>query len=524
MKEAQIILQGSTLYCVVGGAAIVLVLMIYFGFNYLKNKKQARTLKIAEQKAKEECEKLEQLLEDVTSEKEEYKKKCDILKSSIDKVEKIAYTDYLTELPNRAAFMDMLDNIMNTLRSDEKIAIMDIDIDEFKNINDSIGPIYGDQILIDVAYRLREALDENDFFARIGGDEFAILTQNIPNIGDYEEKLRKIQRVFSYPFLLATKEFFITISIGVTIAPKDGTNVQVLMKNMTTAMVAAKESGKNTYVYFEESLNQARMKKMELQSELRKALEEEQFIVSYQAQVALESGKVSGFEALIRWNHPEKGIIYPMDFIPAAEENGLIVPIGKIVIREACRQLKEWQEAGYKELHMAVNLSARQFKDKEFAEDVVNILNETGANPACLEFEITESIALENLDYTIKTMEELKQLGITFALDDFGTGYSSMIYLKHLPVNYLKIDKSFMDSVLVDNSDQKIVETILLLAKNLKLEVIAEGVEEKAQEEFLKKNNCEKAQGYLYSKPVDKYMATRLFQIEFKEKKIEKIK
>lgn len=419
-----------------------------------------------------------------------------------ESIKKLAYTDYLTELPNRIAFTEMLEHIMLTLRSDEIIGFMDIDIDNFKNINDTLGHSYGDELLIDVTHRLRQVMDENDYLARIGGDEFVILTQNLEDMVSYEEKIKKVSNVFKFPFVLSTKEYFITVSIGVAFAPKDGKTAQAIIKNVDSAMYVAKANGKNVYAYFEPAFNQMLTDKIELQSELRGAIEKKEFILFYQAQMDIVSKKIIGFEALIRWNHPDKGLLNPADFIYLAEESGLIVPIGKWVLRSACLQLKEWSDKGHNDINMAVNLSARQFKDKDFVPMVCNIIEQTGIDPKRLELEITESVALEDLDYTIQTIKELKEIGVSFSLDDFGTGYSSMSYLKRLPINNLKIDKSFLDTVMDDTSDQKIIQAIICLAKSLDLHVIAEGVERIEQELFLQESDCRKAQGFLYSKPV----------------------
>lgn len=429
------------------------------------------------------------------------------LNSNKENMKKLAYTDYLTELPNRTAFTEMLDNIMLTLRNDEIIGIMDIDLDNFKNINDTLGHSYGDELLIDVTHRLKQAIDENDYLARIGGDEFVILTQNLNDTASYEDKIKKVRNVFKYPFVLSTKEYFVTVSIGVAFAPEDGKTAQSLIKNVDSAMYMAKANGKNTYAYFEQALNKMITDKMELQSELRNAIDNKEFVLFYQAQMNIYDKKVIGFEALIRWNHPTKGLLYPNDFIYLAEESGLIVPIGKWVLKCACKQLYEWNKMGYKDIVMAVNLSARQFKDNDLIQTIYETIEETGINPKSLELEITESVVLEDIDYTIETIKELKKIGVSFSLDDFGTGYSSMSYLKRLPVNNLKIDKSFLDTIMDDTDDQKIVQAIITLAKNLNLNVIAEGVERAEQEQFLKESNCSEAQGYLYSKPVPKDQA-----------------
>jgi polar amino acid transport system substrate-binding protein len=484
--------------------ALVIIILLFVIFLIL-NKKTKTAKKIRQEHDKLDIvfKELETSYDNALQEKKQLSVKYDDLKRSKEKVNKLAYTDYLTELPNRIAFTEMLDSVMLTLRNEEVIALMDVDIDNFKNINDTLGHSYGDELLIDVTHRLKQAIGPDDYLARVGGDEFTILSQNITDIGEYEAKLKKIQKVFDYPFVLSMKEYFITVSIGVTMSPKDGKTTQVLVKNADSAMYAAKEMGKNTFVYFNNSINEKLMEKIQTQSELRRAIEKGEFTVFYQPQVSLEDDKIVGFEALIRWNHPEKGIVSPGDFISLAEETGLIVPIGAWVLREACNQLKDWQDQGYSFV-VAVNISVRQFKDLDFVHMVKSIIRESGINAKFLELEITESIALQDIDYTITIIERLKDLGVVFSLDDFGTGYSSMSYLKKLPVSNLKIDKSFLDTVLDSKSDQSIVKTIINLAQTLDLSVIAEGVEKSEQGLFLKEAKCDKAQGYLYSKPLSK--------------------
>lgn len=497
------------LITIITAAALILVILGILIIRINKLKKAHNLINQENQKLKESCLDLEGINKSALSSLSELSVKYDELNKNKENMKKLAYTDYLTELPNRTAFTEMLDNVMLTIRNEEIIAIMDIDIDNFKNINDTLGHSYGDELLIDVTYRLKQVMDENDYLARIGGDEFILLTQNMKDILSFEEKIKNIRNVFGSPFILSTKEYFVTVSIGIAFAPKDGKSSQSLIKNVDSAMYVAKANGKNTYTYFDYSFNQKLTERIEIQSELRKAIERNEFVMYYQAQMDLETKKVVGFEALIRWNHPTRGLVYPDEFIYLAEENGLIIPMGKWVLQTACKQLKQWSDEGYTDIHMAVNLSARQFKDRDIIKLVYDVIDQTGINPNKLELEITETIALDDLEYTIATIKELRKIGVSFSLDDFGTGYSSMNYLKRLPVSNLKIDKSFLNTVMEDKCDQKIIQTIITLARNLDLFVIAEGVENSDQEVFLKAANCDKAQGFLYSKPVPKDMAVQ---------------
>lgn len=491
--------------------AVILILVLLL-INMQKRVVAEKEATAAKKKLEANYVELEQAYEKVKETQKQLSQKYEELKRSEERNKKLAYTDYLTDLPNRVAFSEKLEHIMTTIRKEEIVAVMYIDLDNFKNINDVLGHSYGDELLIDVTDRIRQVMDENDYLSRFGGDEFVILTQNIENVDEYEEKIRKVQKVFSYPYILALREFFVTTSIGVAFVPKDGNTTQTIMKNVDAAMYMAKSLGKNTYCYYDEAINNRLLEKMELQSELRNALNENQFVVYYQAQMDLEQDKIVGFEALIRWAHPERGIISPAGFVEVAEETGLIVPIGKWVLLEACRQLKKWNDEGFTDINVAVNLSARQFKDADLIQNVEEAIAETNINPQHLEFEITESIALEDIEYSISVIRKLKDMGLKFSLDDFGTGYSSMNYLKHLPVNNLKIDKSFLDTVMENRNDQTIVSTIIRLAQTLDLVVIAEGVENDDQAVFLKNAHCDKAQGYLYSKPIPKEDASTLLK------------
>lgn len=496
-------IQSSTSFMKVFSIFVILIALIITLFVRMKHHKRLkRKYQFEYDKFRDHCQSLEEQNKQLSDEKIQIEEQLVKLKKNQEHIKNLAYYDYLTQLPNRISFNEILENVLCTLRQEEIIAVMDIDLDDFKVINDTLGHSYGDELLIDVTHRLKQVITEDDYLARIGGDEFIILTQNIMNFENYKEKIERIRKVFSYPFILSTQEFFITVSIGVVVVPENGKSTQALIKNVDTAMYAAKAKGKDNVSFFDESMNANLMKKIELQSKLRKAIDRKEFVAYYQPQIQLKDNRLVGFEALIRWIHEDGTITSPADFIPIAEETGLIVPIGQYILIEACKELKYWNEKGYTTLTMAVNLSPRQFRDRDFVQMLQDIIDEVGVNPKNLELEITETLALEDIEFTIHTIERLQQIGVRFSLDDFGTGYSSMRYLKDLPIDILKIDKSFLDALMENESEQRIVQTIITMAQILNLEVIAEGVEKEEQADYLKSANCNKAQGYLYSCPV----------------------
>lgn len=484
--------------------SIVLTLLgVLLLFNIVQNFRLRRDIKKDDDGLLENYQNLKSAYDEVSRVREELVEQCEELTRSKERMQKTAYTDYVTCLPNRLGYSAYIESEVYQMKQGESLAILDIDIDNFKLINESYGHSYGDDTLREVGRRLtRLALERGAYLARIGGDEFAVVLRDFSSREELEAQIEQIIKYLKEPYQIGEREFLLTVSMGVVIAPIDGTNCQVLTRNMDAAKFFAKTNGRDMYVFYDDSLSQKIADKLELQSDIRRGIEERAFEVYFQPQIDLATEEIIGFEALVRWNHPDRGVIAPAEFIPVAEESGLIVPLGEYILRESCNKLKTWQEEGYEKQILAVNLSARQFKDRDFMEKVVSIIEETGINPRQLELEITESMALDDLDYAIATLQKLKELGVSFALDDFGTGYSSLSYLKRLPVNQLKIDKSFMDKVLEDHSDRKIVETIITLAQALDLVVIAEGVESTEQAAFLKSVSCDKAQGYLYSKPL----------------------
>ena len=493
----------------------VVLLAVLLVCAVLSNQHKKRSVFLAQEekdKLQEKYDTLEDAYKQLQRANDKLDEKYEDLKLSEERNKKLAYVDYLTELPNRAAFSEYLDYALSSLKKGHILTVMYIDLDNFKEINDTLGHSYGDELLIDCAERLKQAIDKNDYLARFGGDEFIILSENIINMWEYEEKINGLQKLFTQPFVLSMKEFFVTASIGVAVAPKDSDTATGILKCVDAALYHAKGLGKNNVSFYEPSLNTQLLTKMETQSELHKAITNGEFELYYQAQVDLDTDKIVGFEALVRWNHPEKGIITADKFIPLAEDTGLIAAIGSWVLFEACRQLKEWQDNGFSDITVAVNLSARQFKDPNLVETVESAIQEAGIRAEDLELEITESIALDDITYSIDTIQRLKEIGIKFSLDDFGTGYSSMNYLKYLPVSNIKIDKSFMDTIIEDKSDKAIVSAIITLARNFDLDVIAEGVENSEQASFLKAAQCNIVQGYLYSVPVSKEDADSLLR------------
>lgn len=414
-------------------------------------------------------------------------------------IKQMAYYDTLTGLPNRNKFRRYLNEVLHQ-KINEPLAILFLDLDRFKIINDTQGHNIGDIVLQKAANLLERAVGNEGMASRQGGDEFIILLENAN-----KEKVRSLaQRIlddFSKPIDLKGQEFFVTPSIGISMYPSDGEDEAVLLKNADTAMYLAKEKGKNNFQFYSKQLDKVSVRAIELENGLRKALEKNELILHYQPQINLKTGKLVGIEALIRWKHPKHGFLPPSEFIPLAEESGLIVPIGKWVLKEACDQCKKWQQAGLEGVPMAVNISVRQFQDEQFVQSVVEILDETGFSPYCLDLEITESI-MQNYAESKVILNELKELGISLSIDDFGTGYSSLSYLKHLPIDKIKIDKSFVDDIDQHASQGAMVKSIIDMGHNLNFSVVAEGVETEEQVRFLKENACEIAQGYYYSKPL----------------------
>lgn len=416
------------------------------------------------------------------------------------KIYSLAYYDSLTELPNRVKLEDELNKMVRN--SKQELAIIYLDIDNFKLINDAIGHYFGDALLREIGKLLDESFEISELVARMNGDEFCIIVKGAESIKKVEERLEFVRKQLENPWILDGHKLYLTLSFGISKYPKDGERVSELLKNAETAMYSAKEEGKNRYAYFEQQMNLKLLERLSIADDLREAIKNDEFKLYYQPQVDIFTGKIVGNEALIRWEHPVKGMVPPDKFIHIAEESGMIVPIGEWVIRTACKQNKYWQDQGLRPVGISVNLSGRQFESENLVEVIEGILNETKLEPRWLEVEITESLAMKNINSTIETLEKLREKGVRVALDDFGTGYSSLNYLKQLPIDTLKIDKSFVWGIHEDKKKAAIAKSLINLAHNINLSVTAEGMETYEQLEFLRKEKCDKVQGYLFGKPM----------------------
>ena len=420
-----------------------------------------------------------------------------------EKIKYLAYHDYLTDLPNRILFNELIEHAIHISKRAEKMfTILFLDLDGFKMINDTLGHSAGDKLLVEVSKRLTNVLRESDIVARVGGDEFIILIEDIKNVEHINKAIDKIRKCFTNPFLINGHDFFIDASIGVSIYPDDGEDGESLVKNADIAMYKAKEQGKGQCVFCTHAIKNKVVETVILTNELYGALERNEFELYYQPQIDCTSSKVKGVEALIRWNHPVRGLIYPDQFIPIAEQTGLIIPIGEWVTRNACRQNKFWQDAGLPKIIMGVNLSVVQLQNTNIVSQIKNILRETGLESYCLELEITENIAMKEKSQIIENMTALKNIGINIAIDDFGTEYSSLSYLKHLPIDRIKIAMPFIQGIDVNDKDKAITTTIIVLAKSMGINVIAEGVESSKQLDFLHKRMCDEVQGFYHYKPM----------------------
>ncbi len=425
------------------------------------------------------------------------------LRLARQQVEFMAHHDALTRLPNRILARDRFDQaIALAARESRKVALLFLDLDNFKNINDTLGHQAGDHLLQQVVGRLNEAVRGSDTISRQGGDEFLVILSALEDENGADAVARHIVERLGQPIKVDGHELHTSGSIGISIFPDDGDEFDTLLKKADMAMYSAKESGRATYRFFTEEMNVHAFERLQMQNRLRHALAQDEFLLHYQPQVDLKTGRILGFEALLRWQNEELGMVMPGRFIPVAEESGLILPIGAWVLREACRQAREWQDRLGVRIPVAVNLSALQFRRGGLVETITGVLAETGLAPGLLELELTESMLLHDIDAVLAAMDRIRALGVNMSIDDFGTGYSSLSYLKRLPVNRLKIDQSFVRDMMADPDDASIVRAIVQMAHSLKLTVIAEGVEEVEQAQWLEREGCEQAQGYHFGRPM----------------------
>ena len=428
-----------------------------------------------------------------------------------EQIKYIAYHDTLTGLPNRNLLNELLvHSITLAERNNKCMAVLFLDIDGFKMINDIKGHGMGDQILQEVAERLLKTLRKSDVIARHGGDEFIVIIEELDNCSGVELIANKIINCFQEPFHLENQDYFLTTSVGVAVYPADGQTPDMLIKNADIAMYKAKENGKNQYLFCTPVMKDVANETMELSTNLYRAIEKNELELYYQPQLSCHNNQIMGVEALIRWRHPVMGLISPAKFIPIAEKTGLILPIGEWVLRTACQQNKKWQEQGLPKIRMGVNLSLRQFHNNDLLNLVESVLKETKLAPQYLELEITETIAMKEKSYIINTLNAFRQIGVSIAIDDFGTEYSSLSYLKHLPVDRLKVAMQFIRGIGIDHKDEALAKGIIVLAKSIGMNVIAEGVETKEQLEFLKNHNCDEIQGYYFFKPLIEAEMTKL--------------
>jgi diguanylate cyclase (GGDEF)-like protein len=431
-------------------------------------------------------------------------------KAAEKRVQYLAYYDALTGLPNRTLLQDRIAKALASARRQKhKVALLFLDLDRFKDINDSLGHSFGDILLQEVSARLRGWAREQDTVARLGGDEFLIVLTNVKDIPDAAVAAERLMDTMAAGFVIQGHSLSVSCSMGISVFPEHGADSETLIKHADAAMYCAKEQGRNNFQFFTADMNDQVVERLTLENSLRLALEKEELFLVYQPQMDIATGRITGLEALLRWEHPKLGLVPPDKFIRIAENTGLIMPIGEWVLRTACAQARKWQEEGLLAVPVAINVSAVQFRQDGFCDLIGRVLCETGLASEYLELELTESLLLSNAHVTFSVLQDLRAMGLKLAIDDFGTGYSSLSYLKHFPVSKLKIDRSFIRDVAMNPDDAAITTAIISMAKSLNLKVIAEGVEDEAQMSFLRAHQCDEIQGYYFSKPltVDKVAA-----------------
>lgn len=477
---------------------LLLVMLIIIISNYSKRIKKYEGMganNSVKDKVDDESDEVERLLK----ENQSLNEKIEDLKKNRDKFYALAYNDKLTNLPNKNALCELIDSTITTLRKDEQFILVHIDLDNFKTVNDKLGHSYGDELILDASHRLMEALDENDYLSRIGSDEFIILSQNIGDIADYEEKIKKFQKVFAYPFIISGREIFITISMGVVVAPKDGKNTGLLLRNADLAMLEAKNNGRNTYCYYGEQIGEKYAQKLEMQSEITRAIENGEFQVFYQPVIDFsESRNVdeAEFEALLRWNHPDKGLLLPEEFLPVAIKTGQIISICEIVLDSVFERLSREKNA-----RISVNLSNREFFSGVLIDMIKTRVEKYDIDTSHLELELKEDIFSDKSMNAMPLIEELKAMGINIIIDNFGVKLASMTAIGISEISKIKIDRSFVDAAMFEESYRLMIEAIIKVGDSLGIKTIAEGVESIEQEKMLKSVKCKCFQGFYYGAP-----------------------
>jgi len=450
---------------------------------------------------------------ELLKEKRRYKEQLEeLLQQRTAEVDWLAYYDTVTQLPNRALFEDRLTQACSVAKSSgQSLGVLFISLDQFKKVNDSLGHAPGDSLLREFAERLKSCISKSDTVARFGNDEFALLKTQIDGTNDVIETIGSLSQVLKFSFDLPGHELYATASVGVSMFPIDGEDCHTLLKNAGAALYKAKKSGGANYQFFTADMHELATRRLALETNLRRAIQNEEFLIHYQPRVSVDSLAITGVEALVRWQHPQFGLVSPSEFIPLAEDTGLIVPIGEWVLRQACEQNRRWQDQGFAPIQVAVNISGRQFHDRDLSQTVIRILNESGLAPHHLELELTESSIMQNEEFAGNVLTRWRNMGINITIDDFGTGVSSLASLKRLPIGALKIDQSFVRDTSIDPDDAAIVLAIITLAHNLRLRVVAEGVETEEQLRFLQLMRCDEIQGYFFSKPLPAEKLVSLF-------------
>lgn len=474
-------------------------------FDYITKPIDLRHVEASVERALDQC--------NLLKEKRRYKEQLEsLLQQRTAEVDWLAYYDTVTQLPNRALFEDRLKQAVAIARAnDQSLGVLFISLDQFKKVNDSLGHGPGDSLLKEFAERLKSCISKSDTVARFGSDEFALLRSQIIGTKDVIETIGALSQVLKFSFDLSGHELFATASVGVSLFPLDGEDSHTLLKNAGAALYKAKKSGGANYQFYTADMHELATKRLALETSLRRAIQNEEFLLHYQPRVSVDSLVITGVEALVRWQHPQRGLVSPSEFIPLAEDTGLIVPIGEWVLRTACLQGQRWRDEGFAPINIAVNISARQFHDLDLSQTIIRILEETGLPPKYLELELTESSIMQSAEFALDMLSRLKSMGINISIDDFGTGFSSLASLKRLPIDALKIDQSFVRDATSDSDDAALVMAIITLAHNLRLKVIAEGVETADQLRFLQLLRCDEIQGYFFSRPLPAETLVSLF-------------